>query len=271
MTTSDPAVSPFRRAVAWQRDGDTFSGGIDAAWAQGRATYGGLVAAGALGAMQAVVAPARLVRSLLVNYVGPVEPGVVNCRVELLRAGKGATQALARIEQQGQVRLLATAVFGESRTSTAMVEAPDFPVVTPVDELPDLPFVDGLSPAFTRYFRYRWGRGSLPFFGGDSGDMGGHLRFVDEVGSIDAQIVLGILDAWPAPVMSKMQGPARGSTMSWAVDFVQPLPEASADGWWSYAADTVLARDGYASHHEWLRSPQGQLVARGNQVVAVFG
>ena len=271
MTTSDTDRSPFRRAVAWRRDGDLFHGDIDAIWAQGRATYGGVIAAGALGAMQTLVDPARAVRSLLVNYVAPVEPGAVTCRVEVLRAGKAATQLYARVEQDGAVGIVVNGVFGSARPSPVQVAAPPVPAMTPVEAVDDIPFIEELSPRFTRLVRYRWGRGSLPFSGGDSSDIGGHVRFVDAVGEIDAQVVVGILDAWPAPVMSRVLGPVRASSMSWCIDFLQPLPAASADGWWSYAADTLFATDGYAAHEEWLWSPQGQPVARGSQLVAVFG
>jgi acyl-CoA thioesterase len=101
--------------------------------------------------------------------------------------------------------------------------------------------------------------------------VGGYVRLVADVGAIDALVVVGLLDAWPAPVMSKLQGPAAASSISWYIDFLQPLPAASADGWWSYAADTMFAADDYAAHVEWLWSPQGQVVARGTQLVAVFG
>jgi acyl-CoA thioesterase len=271
MMTVGSDRSPFRRGVAWRRDHDLFYGDIDETWSQGRSTYGGLVAAGALGAMQTLVDPARPVRSLLVNYVAPVEPGAVVCRVELLRAGRAATQLLARVEQDGAVGLVVNGVFGEERSSPVQVAARAQPALTPVDATADIPFIEELSPRFTRLVRYRWGRGSLPFSGGDSSDIGGHVRFKDAVGEIDARVVVGLLDAWPAPVMSRVLGPVRASSMSWCIDFLQPLPAASADGWWSYAADTRCAADGYAAHEEWLWSPQGQAVAHGSQLVAVFG
>jgi len=271
MMTTESDRSPFRRALTWQRSGELFRGDVDETWAQGRASYGGLIAAAALGCMQTAVDPMRSVRNLLVNFVAPVAPGTVDCRVELLRAGKAATQVLARIEQQGALRVLFSAVFGEARPSTALVDAPAVPAMTPVDAVEDLPHVEGMTPSFVGHFRHRWGRGSLPYSGGESGDMGGYLRFADDVGAIDELVLLGLLDGWPAPVMSKMSTVANASTMAWTVDFLQPLPTTSADGWWTYLANTLVARAGYAVHEEWLWSPQGVAVARGTQVVAVFG
>ena len=129
MMSSGIDRSPFRRGVSWRRGGDLFHGDIDEIWSQGRATYGGLVAAGALGAMQAVVEPTRAVRNLLVNYVAPVEPGAVTCRVELLRTGKAATQLLARVEQRAAVCVVASGVFGETRSSSVQVEARALPAM----------------------------------------------------------------------------------------------------------------------------------------------
>ena len=49
---------------------------IPAGWAQGRASFGGLVAALQCGAVRARVPADRPVRSLAITFVGPVEPEV---------------------------------------------------------------------------------------------------------------------------------------------------------------------------------------------------
>ena len=49
---------------------------IPAEWGQGRASFGGLVAALQFEAMRAKVPADRPVRSLAITFVGPVEPEV---------------------------------------------------------------------------------------------------------------------------------------------------------------------------------------------------
>ena len=60
---------------------------IPAEWGQGRASFGGLVAALQFEVMRTKVPTDRPVRSLAITFVGPVEPEVpVSFEVEVLRA-----------------------------------------------------------------------------------------------------------------------------------------------------------------------------------------
>ena len=60
---------------------------IPASWGQGRASFGGLMAALVYEAMRARVAPGRPPRSLAITFVGPAEPDVpVSFEVEVVEA-----------------------------------------------------------------------------------------------------------------------------------------------------------------------------------------
>lgn len=62
-------------------------------WGQGRASFGGLVAALQYEAMRARVPADRPVRSLAITFVGPVAPDVpVSFQVDVLREGKAVSQ-----------------------------------------------------------------------------------------------------------------------------------------------------------------------------------
>src|SRR5690606_1627691 len=91
-------------------------------WAQGRAAFGGVVAALMFDDMQRKVTPGRPMRSLQVSFVGPVTPGkpfrIVS---ELLREGKSASQALGRIIQGDATCVVACASFGADRESAVQV------------------------------------------------------------------------------------------------------------------------------------------------------
>ena len=98
---------------------------IPAEWAQGRASFGGLVAALQYEAMRAKVPADRPVRSLAITFVGPVEPEVpVSFEVDVLREGKAVSQVLGRAMQKGQVVTLIQGSFGASRPSEVAVTAP---------------------------------------------------------------------------------------------------------------------------------------------------
>ena len=65
---------------------------VPARWAQGRASFGGLVAALAYGAMRDKAQPGRPVRSLAITFVGPMEAEVpARFEAEVLREGKEVT------------------------------------------------------------------------------------------------------------------------------------------------------------------------------------
>src|SRR5690606_2860286 len=84
-------------------------------WGQGRATFGGLVAAVLYAHMEHQIEAIRLPRSLSLSFVGPVAPGPVELETEILREGRGVTQAQSRLRQNGQVQAVMLGSFGASR------------------------------------------------------------------------------------------------------------------------------------------------------------
>jgi acyl-CoA thioesterase len=61
---------------------------VPASWAQGRAAFGGLMAALVYQAMRLKLTDERLVRSLAITFVGPAAPDVpISFEVEVLREG----------------------------------------------------------------------------------------------------------------------------------------------------------------------------------------
>lgn len=122
---------------------------IPAEWAQGRACFGGLMAALVYEAMHAKVAPDRPVRSLAITFVGPAEPGVpISFEVELLRDGKAVSSLLGRAVQNGQVVTLVQGSFGAGRDSVVQVSglAP-VPMKSLAESSPELPFIKGVTPS----------------------------------------------------------------------------------------------------------------------------
>ena len=140
-------------------------------WGQGRATFGGLVAAVIYEKITPVVAEDKKVRSVMVSFVAPVSPGELDIRVSLLREGKSATQVQATAYQNDQVCAVVLASFGGDRQSNISVPAEPGPEMKAPDDVQAFPFIPDLTPDFTQYFDYRYTLGKMPFMGSEQTGM----------------------------------------------------------------------------------------------------
>ncbi len=247
---------------------------IPAEWGQGRASFGGLIAALAFEAMRAKVPQGRPVRSLAITFVGPVAPHVpVSFQAEVLREGKAVSQMLLRAVQDGQVVTVVQGSFGASRASAVDVAAPAAPEITPVEQCQELPYVPGVTPEFTRFLAMRWGIGGMPFSNNPSRQMGGWVRLRGEQAAqpLDEAYLLALVDAWPPAVLPHLSSPAPGSSLTWTIEFVQPLQALTTEQWCLYRAEIEHARDGYGHVAAAMWSPAGDLLALSRQTVTVFG
>ncbi|APC18265.1 acyl-CoA thioesterase II [Pseudomonas frederiksbergensis] len=246
---------------------------IPAEWAQGRASFGGLVAALQYEAMRARVPADRPVRSLAITFVGPVEPGVpTRFEVDVLREGKAVSQVLGRALQNGQVVTLVQGSFGASRPSEVEVVAEPAPEMKHWDDCQELPYIKGVTPEFMRHLAMRWSVGGLPFTGNKSRDMGGWVRLRGDVKEepVTEAHILALVDAWPPALLPHLKKPAAGSTLTWTIEFVQPLQALSTLDWCKYLVEIEHARDGYGHAAAALWSAEGQLIALSRQTVTVF-
>ncbi|SDT44615.1 thioesterase family protein [Pseudomonas fuscovaginae UPB0736] len=247
---------------------------IPADWAQGRASFGGLVVALQYEAMRARVSLERPVRSLAVTFVGPVEPLVpVSFEVEVLREGKAVSQVLGRAVQNGQVVTLVQGSFGASRASAVAVEAEPAPLIKHWEQCQEIPYVKGVTPEFTQHLSLRWGVGGFPFSGNTSRQMGGWARLRGDVREepLSETHLLALVDAWPPALLSHLKQMAAGSSLTWTIEFVQPLLELTTLDWCKYLAVIEHARDGYGHVAAALWSPDDRLIALSRQTVTIFG
>ncbi|WP_416770119.1 acyl-CoA thioesterase [Pseudomonas sp. RHF3.3-3] len=247
---------------------------IPAEWGQGRASFGGLVVALQYEAMRARVPADRPVRSLAVTFVGPVEPGVpVSFEVEVLREGKAVSQVLGRALQNGQVVTLVQGSFGASRESAVAMAAEPAPDMKHWDQCQELPYVKGVTPEFMQHLAMRWAVGGFPFTGNTSREMGGWVRLRGDVEQepLNEAHLLALVDAWPPALLPHLKKLAAGSTLTWTIEFVQPLLELDTLDWCKYLAVIEHARDGYGHVAAALWSPDDRLIALSRQTVTVFG
>lgn len=246
---------------------------VPSSWSQGRSCFGGLMAALVYEAMQARVAPGRPVRSLAISFIGPPAIDVpIAFEVEILREGKAVSQVVGRAIQNGEVMTLIQGSFGAARESSVSVNAEPAPAFKPVLESPALPFIAGAMPEYLRFMEMRWALGGMPFSNTKSRAIGGYarLRDVEEEALTEAHL-LALVDTWPPAVLAHLARPAPGSSLTWTIEFVQPLPAMTTRDWTQYKAVIEHARDGYGHVAAGLWTPKGELVAISRQTVTVFG
>lgn len=243
---------------------------IPPGWGQGRATFGGLVAAIMQAHVQRSLSGSRPLRSAHIVFVGPATPGDISLQAESVRSGKSVLQVQCRASQNGVVVALLTACFGVARESLLHLPAAPAPAFRAPEDCPALPWLPGITPEFTQHFDFRWDEGDLPFSGGEHANIDGWMRLRQPVPGADPAMIMALIDAWPPTVTGLFKTVAPISTLSWSMEFITPTQEVAADGWWQYRADTDASRDGYVQAHSTLWSPAGELVALNRQTVAIF-
>lgn len=245
---------------------------LPASWAQGRATFGGLVGALAYNRMQDVVAPGRPVRAVQVSFVGPVEPGVpVTLEAELLREGKSASQVMVRMVQDDSTRLVALGSFGGGRDSSVSVAPRPAPQAPAPETCPSMPYIEGVMPTFTQFIEMRWCYGGLPFTGKGEREMGGWMKFREAPSKLDEAGLIALIDAWPPALLPYLKDRVPSSSLSWSIELVHPRPDVQPDEWLLYKASIDQAGEGYGHIHAEIWNTRGELVAISRQTVVVFG
>jgi acyl-CoA thioesterase len=264
-------MTTFLQQTRWQPDGEgRYHGALDASWGQGRALFGGILTGAALEAMADLVGTDRPPRAVTTSFIGPAAPGTATMTAQIMRAGRALTTAEARIEQGGAVCVTVQASFGAPRPSNIIITAPPHSQPDPdLENTVEMPYLEGITPRFTQHFGYRWEDGRYPFSGSDVAISSGWCRHRTRTGSVHAAIV-GLLDAWPAPMLTMPSRPIPASTVSWTAAFVDVPSPAEAEGWWYFRALPVHSSHGYATTRGMLYAPDGRLAAHMDQLVVIF-
>lgn len=268
----DP-LGDFDAATALQPQQAGFSAQIDPDWLQGRTAFGGLGAAIALRAAQHVVGeagPTPPLRSIDVDFLAPIAAGEVEVQAAILRAGRAITWAEATVAQEGRVATRLRAVFATARPSTIAIAPPTASPAVATDDALEMPYIEGVVPRFVRNYAMRWGSGPMPFRGGSESHIDGWVRSRGPASGAPA--LLGLLDAWPAPVLGLLQAPAPASTVRWSVQLLDPAAVAALDGrrWFHYRSDAVAAADGAVTFVARLADEAGRVLAISEQLAVVF-
>jgi acyl-CoA thioesterase len=240
-------------------------------WMQGRAGYGGLLGALALKAMRTKVPGERKIRSLLIAFVGPVGPPSFSIQTQQLRAGRSVTTIEAKVIQAGTVCCTAVGSFGGDRTSAIHMAPMGRPQMPGPDEALELPYIEGLTPTFTRHFNYRWALGDLPFSGKGGREIGGWIQFREPTTCLTEEWLVALADAWPTPALSMLTEPAAASTLTWELGFVHlDRDTCSENDWWACRSVVDSSERGYVHEQGTVWDPEGRLAAFSRQTSTVF-
>jgi len=239
-------------------------------WSQGRATFGGMVAALGNEAMRRLVPADRELRGLETTFVGPALAGEVRIEAEVLRVGKAVTIARARLWSDGKIAATLTGVYGSARATALSITPSVAAGVRPANGLPELSGADMGGPSFVQHFGYRWAEGARPFGGTTLRTSKSYIRHKDPAPLTESHVV-ALIDSIPSVVLQLMTTPVPSSSLTWTLQFLRHdysfLPEA----WWRIDAEVNSAGSGYSCESCMLIDPSGTPAALARQMVAVFG
>lgn len=239
-------------------------------WTQGRTLFGGLQSALAVKALRVAAATDAPLRVLHTLFMAPVPAGPLRLQTRVLRRGKSTVHTECRLMEGEQTLCLVLAIFGSARASSIAIapSRPDAPGAE--DPNKELPFIAGVTPAFTQHFQFRWSEGGMPFTGSSEPRTRIHIRHRDET-QLDETNLVALADAIPSPGISMLRTPTASSSLSWTLEVLDHDCSFSPTQWWRMDADITAGRDGYLAQSARLWNPAGRLAALSRQSVVVFG
>jgi acyl-CoA thioesterase len=221
-------------------------------WLQGRTAFGGLQAALAV----------RALRDL-------VPAGPLRLRGRVLRTGGSTVHAECRIVDGEQTLCLVLAIFGKARASALRI-APAQPDAGLADDpRREFPYIDGVTPAFTRHFVMRWARGGFPFQGAAEPATCIHVRH-REPQTLDETHIVALADTVPSPGLSLLRQRAMASSLTWTLELFDQRTHYSHEAFWRMDTEVSVAAEGYLGQSAQLWTPDGTLAALSRQSVVVF-
>jgi len=239
-------------------------------WSQGRATFGGMLAALGNEAMRRLVPADRELRGLETIFVGPAPAGEVGLDAEVLRVGKAVTIARARLWSDGKVAAALTGIYGAAR-ATALAMTPTLATgVRPALDFPERTGAEMGGPSFVRHFGYRWAEGARPFGGSNLRTSKIYVRHKDPAPLSESHVV-ALIDCIPSVILQLMNAPAPSSSLTWTVQVLRHDCSFHPTAWWRIDAEVNSAADGYSCESCLLIDPSGAPAALARQMVAVFG
>ncbi len=244
---------------------------IDKSWSQGRSVYGGISSAVLFASLQATIEDERPIRTLNVNFVGPLlcdEPFIIK-HVEL-RVGRNVSQLMAMAEQNGKNCVVLQACFAKSRESKVTVPNCDLHDFTMPSKRTFIPNIPKVTPKFLRQFDLSIQDGGIPFTGKKTSHYSGWFKFKQPQTQFNMVSLICLMDAFPPTLIQLLKWPAPASTINWNVEFLTTDVNYAPNAWFAYHDITRHAQDGYGITEANVWDESGQLIAISRQRVGVF-
>jgi len=274
------------------RDSPVNRADVSRHWSQGRSVYGGMAAALAVAAMRKQVAADRSLRSLMVSFVGPLQPGGSDVGSRVLREGGNVSQTSAEITQHGEVRLQALAAWGKPRQGLSIAVDHGFaaadggvppPPVAAAGTGPGgsgtgkpgvnrpLPQQDPKRmPGFLRFFDGAWFGGGAPMSGEAKNQINVWAAHRADMRGFPEEAIVAIADLPPPVLLNRFTGTrAPSSSLSWSLEFVIP-PRQIETRWFLLRFDLEWAEGGYTQQSGKIFTETGQLAALSRQTMVYF-
>lgn len=272
------AAGPFERDTAVsRRTGESglapgealFDATVAGGWKAGRGPHGGYLAAMLLRALTATVDdPARAPRSLTIHYARAPEPGPVEIRTRVERAGRSLSTLSARMEQDGRLLALVLAAFSVPWTGQELDDLPLPDVAPPDPEREAGTAVKFGAPAFTRHLVMQPRFQGPPLTGERRAMELGAWLGLAEARPIDAPALAFFSDALiPSPFMATAE-PAAAPTIDLTVHFRASLAARVPDGGQADAHELVYAQTSSKLIQEGFFEEDGVIWAADGTVLA---
>ena len=258
------AASTFERVAPGEHRGV-----IDADWAQGRGIYGGLVSAIVARALEADAPPGHALVTLTAAFCAPATAGPALVRTEVVRAGRNVSTMRASLEREGLTLATTLATLARPREGALAHRGLSMPGVPPPDAVADGP-AEHYFPAFARRFEFRQCVGPIPFSGATEARVGGWCRLAEDDPTLDASLVLAILDAWPPAAVALSAGWCPVASIDLTVHVLASLPRTIDRQWLFFDATSRHAGGGMAEETATLFTEPGEPIATCRQLIAIF-
>ena len=238
-------------------------------WSQGRAAFGGLVAALASLGMSKQLDTAPPLRSLLTSFVAPRPPGQVSVDAAIQRQGRSVSQCSANVVSGGSIALQALGVFGNARPGLR-VEADRMSKPLPREEgIPFEKFAKRM-PGFLSQFDGCWMGNAMPYSGSRTRKLNMWVSHRCDMSAYPAEKIVALADMPPPVLLAHYDKPiVPASSVSWGLEFV--IDPAEVEGDWFYLDfDLDAAADGYTQQSGRIYDEAGRLCALSRQCMVYF-
>lgn len=253
-------------------------------WQQGRAAFGGIQGAIGAVAMRAAVGDALPLRALQMTFVAAMESGPVRAEASIVRRGRNITHAQCTLLSGGKVAGLLVGVYGAARPSQARLPMSMPQDLKPFDSLKDVPFMPGRMPEFLRHYMQRWAGGTRMFTASPPKPARMWARLREAVPASGHEVpralstqvmreasLVALADLPPSPVLSMLDHPAPGASLTWLLEFALDPREFDPARWVLLQTESRFADEGYNSQTARMWDLDGRAVGVSHQTTAIFG